>query len=252
MYYIYRISSSYNGFIPKIIEDRLTDDNYLIYNWYQYYDQLELNDIVFTYFTGKDIISGVYLISRISEIIGDKKAKGRVIDYSTSTPILTRNNLAKEWNRIFTRPRGSVFVIPPASEPFFDKLLKRQVISEIEILDKFDCLNCIQENDFDFHSCPIFGIENLVNWNLEANLSIPKYKEIVSPFWIIPKQSWWLKISWKEHIISKLFYALKSGYELYTRLFAEAMSIVMETDDRFRNLNFDFIINVPLSPDKKK
>lgn len=251
MYYIYRISSSFDGFTPKIIEDRLVDDHYLIYNWNQYYDQLERNDIVFTYFTGKGVRQGIYLISRISDIMGGKKAKGKIITYDQDTPILSKDDLAKEWDRIFTRPRGSVFVVPPISEPFFDKLLEKKVVSDVQILDKIDCQICIQDENFDFHSCPVFGRENIINWNQEADLSIPGYEEIISPFWIYPKQSWWMKISWGEHIVSRLFYALKSGYELYARLFAEGIIIAIETDSRFRSLDFDCIINVPLSPDKK-
>lgn len=252
MYYVYRINSSFDGFTPKIIENRLVDDHYLIYNWNQYYDQLERNDIVFTYFTGRGVRQGIYLISRISDMLGNKRARGKVITYEKEAPILTRNDLDDEYDRIFTRPRGSVFVIPPISELFFDRILEKEVISDVQILDKVDCENCFERENFDFHGCPIFGREYMINWDQEADISISGYEDVISPFWIHPKQSWWMKTSWKEHMVSRLFYTLKSGYELYVNLFAEGIIIAIETNSRFRNLDFNYIINVPLSPDKKE
>ena len=251
MYYVYRISSAYDGFTPKKIQSRLVDVRYLEYNWNQYYDQLEKGDIVFTFFTGKGILSGVYLISKIVEIKGGKKARGKVLKYDMENPIIPTEEFSQIKNLIFTRPRGSVFVIPPSIDPFFDKVLSKEVLSDIEIFEKVDCRNCKYKEDF--RKCPIFSPEYMINWNKEVKLRIRRARvnDIISPFWILPRQSWWMKLSYSQHIISKIFYAFKSGYDLYARLFAEGIVIAVKRDDSFNNIEFDFITNIPLSPEKK-
>ena len=249
MYWIYRINPSYDGFTPNIIKKRLINNKFLIYNWVEYFDQIELNDIIFTYFRGQRINSGVYIISRIIEILDDKKVKGKIIDYNNKEPLISENDLKDDKKYIFNRPRGAVFVIPPKSEKLFNQILNRQVTSEIEILDKINCYDCDMNNEY--RLCPIFGLENMINWRSEVDLSINEYKEVASPFWIIPHQSWWMKKSWGEHCISKFFYAFKSGYSSYARLFAEGIMITFERDDRFSGIKFDYIINIPLSPEKR-
>ena len=249
MYYVYRISSSYNGFTPKKILSRLVDVRYLEYNWNQYYDQLEKGDIVFTFFTGRGILPGIYLISKIVEIKGAKKAKGKVLRYDMEKPIIPGEEFNRIKNLIFTRPRGSVFVIPPSIDPFFDKVLSKEILSDIEIFEKVDCRNCKYEEDF--RKCPIFSPEYMINWNKEVNLRIPGLNNLISPFWILPRQSWWMKLSYGQHIISKIFYAFKAGYDLYARLFTEGIVIAIKRHDYFNKLRFDFITNIPLSPEKK-
>lgn len=59
-----------------------------------------------------------------------------------------------------------------------------------------------------------------------------------------------MKISYSQHVPSRIFYAFKSGYELYANLFAEGIINAIENDSRFRTLKFNYIINIPLSPDK--
>jgi hypothetical protein len=250
MYYVYRIDSSYDGFTPEKIPERLENNRYLIYNWNQYIDQLERGDIVFTFFTGKGILRGIYLICKIVEIDRlRKKAKGKVLKYNCKETIISLGDFNRIKNYVFTRPRGSVFVIPPLIEPFFNKMLHKEVVSEIEIIEEINCEKCNFKEDF--HKCPILGVEYIINWDKEVRVSIPGIKKIVSPFWIIPRQSWWMKRTYTKHPISKFFYAFKAGYGDYARLFAEGIIIAMERNEFLKNVQFDFIINIPLSPDKK-
>jgi len=248
MYYVYRISSSYDGFTPKKIESRLVDARYLEYNWNQYYDQLEKGDIVFTFFTGGEVLPAVYLISKIVEIKGDKKAKGKVLRYDMENPLIPVEEFLQIEDLVFTRLRGSVFVVPPSLDRFFDKVLSREVLSDIEIFEKVDCRHCGYK---DLRKCAIFSPEYMINWNKEVDLRIPGFSNIISPFWILPRQSWWMKLSYSQHIISRIFYAFKSGYDLYARLFAEGILIAMERDETFSKVKFDLITNIPLSPEKK-
>jgi len=249
MYYVYRISSSYDGFTPKKIRKRMKDERYLEYSWNQYFDQLAKGDIVFTFFTGRGVLPGVYLISKIDEIKEGKKAKGKVLEYNMKQPVIPLEEFNRIKRLVFTRPRGSVFVIPPSVYPIFEKTLSKQVLSDIEIFEKVDCRNCSFEEDF--RRCPIFSPEYLVNWNKEVDLRIPGLNGIVSPFWILPKQSWWMKLSYGSHNISKIFYAFKSGYDLYGRLFAEGIIIAIKRNEGFRRIKFDLMTNIPLSPEKE-
>ncbi|MEX2706783.1 MAG: phosphoribosyltransferase [Candidatus Freyrarchaeum guaymaensis] len=251
MYYVYRISSSYDGFVPKIIPKRIKENRYLVYNWNQYSDQAERGDIVFTYFTGKNVLSGVYLISRIVKVNrADKKVEGKVLSYSCESPLISTEELNKVKDKIFTRPRGSVFVVPPLLYPFFDKILSKEVVSDIEIFEKVNCHECKYKENFS--KCPIFSPDYMINWHREVNLHIREIARIISPFWIIPKQSWWMKLSHTQHTPSKFFYSFKSGYPLYSHLFAEGIITAIKRDPLFSKLKFDYIINIPLSPDKKE
>ncbi len=250
MYYVYRISSSYDGFIPKVIPTRIEENRYLTYNWVQYYDQVERGDIVFTYFTGKNVVPGIYLIAKIVEVNrASKKAKGKVLSYNCETPLINKEEFNQLKDKVFTRPRGSVFVVPPILYPFFDKVLSKEILSDIEIFEKVDCQRCKYIKDFS--ECPIFSPDYIINWNREVNLCIKGLEGIISPFWIIPKQSWWMKLSHTQHTPSKFFYSFKSGYQLYSRLFAEGIVIAIKRNSFFSKLKFDYITNIPLSPDKK-
>lgn len=250
MYWIYRISSSFDGFTPTEIPNRIIDSKYLVYNWAQYFDQVARNDIVFTYFRGKGVTAGIYLISRVTKVNPNRDVIGKIIEYTTKEPLILNNQYEKERGYIFNRPRGSVFIIPPQAEPFFHEIVTGEVTSEIEIFDTINCVKCEMGNDY--RRCPIFGIENMINWEREVNFNNPIFKDIIAPFWILPKQSWWMKQSWGEHLISRFFYAFKSGYSAYAKLFSEGISISLERDNRFSDVDFDFLINVPLSPDKIK
>ena len=162
LYYVYRISSSYDGFVPKKIPARLIKKRYLVYNWFQYFDQVERGDIVFTFFTGRGVLPGIYLISKIVEVDrSERKAKGKVLRYDPEKPIIPKEEINEIQHLIFTRPRGSVFVIPPMLYPFFDKILLKEIVSDIEIFEKVDCGNCKFKEDFT--RCPIFGPEYIIN-----------------------------------------------------------------------------------------
>ncbi len=250
MYWIYRISSSYDGFTPSEIPNRINDDRFITYNWAQYFDQIERNDVVFTYFRGRGVKSGIYLISRITKVNPDRSVIGKIINTQTDKPLIPAKDYVRERNLIFNRPRGSVFVIPPRAEPFFQNILTGEVTSEIEIFDTVNCADCKMEGEY--RHCTIFGVENMINWKKEVAFNKPFFTGILSPFWILPKQSWWMKESWGSHPLSRFFYALKSGYKDYAKLFAEGLVISIERDDRFNDVNFDYIINIPLSPDKIK
>ena len=252
MYYLYRINSGYDGFTPKEIPRRIENKRYLTYNWKQYFDQVTRGDIVFTYFFGRKVSRGIYLISKAVKLLGRNKVKAKVLDYDRKEPIIPQEEFAKYSRYIFNRPRGSVFVIPPFLESIFDRILQKRVSSDIEISEEIDCYTCFEKNSFPCERCSIFDRDYLINWEKEVKLHIPGYVRVISPFWIIPKQSHWTRTSIRKHVISKIFYSFKSGYTLYIRLFARGIIKAIKNDPVAKQVKFDYMLGIPLSPKKKK
>jgi predicted amidophosphoribosyltransferase len=252
LYYLYRIDSNYDGFTPSEIPRRIENKHYLTYNWNQYFDEVERGDMIFTYFFGSKQPRGIYLISKIVKFPQRGKVKAKILDYESEKPIISQEEFAKFSRNIINRPRGSVFVIPPFLEGIFDKVLQDRVSSDIEISEEIDCYECFKKNAFPCEKCSIFDRDYVINWQKEVKLTIPGYEGIVSPFWIIPHQSHWTKISIRKHVISRIFYSFKAGYKVYTRLFARGIQKAIENDPKIRKVKFDCILGIPLSPKKKE
>ena len=249
MKYLYKINSIYDGFTPQKIEERMEKNTFLTFNWKEYFDEVELGDIVFTYFTGSTITKGIYLICKVSKKLDNKKVLGRVLRYDQKEPLISPSEFTKYEGNIITRPIGSVYVIPSFLDIAFEDLRKKVTISEIEIEEEANCYRCETKNCTD---CSLLKPNFLIKWDNEVALEIPRVEQVVAPFWIIPRQSHWMKKTITEHPISRIFYDFKSGYQAYSRLFAFGIQKAIENDPRFNNIQFDFILGVPLSPEKKK
>ena len=252
MYFLYRISSAYDGFTPDQIRNRIKSKRILYYNWSQYFDQVERGDIVFTYFIGKGVKRGVYLIAKITKLERPNSAMAKVLVYNATKPILSDVELLAYKKIIFNRPRGSVFVIPTFLDPFFDKILRDKVISDIEITEQIDCYECFRKNVFPCDKCSIFDREYIINFGKEVALKIPGYNKFTAPFWVIPYQSHWTWMRIRKHPISRIFYNFKSGFYQYTRLFARGIKKAIDTNPEMENVKFYLILGVPLSPRKKR
>lgn len=252
MYYLYRISSSYDGFTPEQIPHRMERKGVFYYNWPQYFDQVERGDVVFTYFIGRGVIRGVYLISKITKLMSPNIAKAKVLLFDPQNSILSDDRLSRYKKVIFNRPRGSVFVIPTFLDPFFDEVLRDKLISDIEITEQIDCYQCFGKNTFPCNKCSIFDKDYIVNFGKEVSLKILGYVCITAPFWVIPYQSHWIKMTIRKHTISRIFYNFKAGFKQYTRLFSRGIKKAIESEPKMRNVKFNLILGVPLSPRKKK
>src|SRR5512136_1512622 len=108
MNYLYFINSSYDGFTPKRIEERLRRGRLLVYNWREYFDNVEPGDVVFTYFSGSGFERGIYLVSQVSKICPDRKVHGKVIHYDEDRPLFSEAQLARLRRKITRRRRGTV------------------------------------------------------------------------------------------------------------------------------------------------
>lgn len=249
MKYLYKINSTYDGFTPQKIEERLEKGTFMVYNWREYFDEVELGDIVFTYFTGSGITKGIYLICKVSKKLYNKKVLGRVLRYNQERPLIPPTEFAQYEDDIITRPIGSVYVIPSSLEIAFEDLRKKVSISEIEIKNTANCYRCEVNK---CSECALLNPNFLIKWDTEVALKIPIIEHVVAPFWIIPRQSHWMSKTITEHPISRFFYDFKSGYAAYAPLFAFGILRALENDPRFSNVKFDFILGVPLLTREEK
>jgi hypothetical protein len=248
MKYLYKINSLYDGFTPQKIEERMEKGTFLTFNWREYFDEVEPGDVVFTYFIGSGVKKGVYLICKVSKIMDNRKVLGRVLRYDQKEPLISPTEFAEYENAIITRPIGSVYVIPSLLDIAFEDLRKKVTISEIEVGEVANCYRCETKN---CSECSLLKPNFLIKWENEVALKISLMEQVISPFWIIPRQSHWMKKTISEHPISRIWYDFKSGYTAYAKLFAFGILKAMENDPRF-NAQFDFVLGVPLSPEKKR
>ena len=249
MKYLYKINSNYDGFTPAKIEERMEKATFLTLNWKEYFDDVELGDFVFVYFTGKPAANGIYVICKVSKKLNGKKVLTRILRYSQNKPLISPTIFKKYQKKIMNRPIGSVFVIPSFLDITFEAIREKVTISEIEMKEDANCYECETKN---CSECSLLKPNFLIKWESEVALSIPSLEQIISPYWIIPRQSHWMKRTISEHPISRIFYDFKSGYKAFARLFANGIFKEIQDDTRFNSVRFDYILAVPLSPEKKK
>lgn len=249
MNYLYKINPLYDGFTPQKIEERMAN-GFLEYNWKEYFDEINKGDIIYTFFIGRNIKKGIYAIAKVYEKYQDKKVKAKVL-YHDNTPLIEPSEFRRYESEIITRPFGSVYVIPPSLDVTFERIKKDIIISEIEIGENVRCEDCVKTKLF-CHNCPLFKKKFLIKWDNEVDLNIPYAEKIIAPFWILPRQSHWIKINLTDHPPSKIMYSFKSGYKTYALPLALGIVKAIQTSTHFKNIRFDFILGVPLSPTKKQ
>ena len=247
--FLYRILSTYDGFTPAEIPKRITGSYCLTYNWNQYFDQVNKGDIIFTYFTGPgEFSTGIYLISRVIQVDG-RSVLGKIKNYNVKEPLVPPDSFEKLKGHIITRNRGSVFVIPPFVDNFFENVYRQETTSELDIPSGVDCPEC--HKGLAHAKCPWRDLEYLVNWPREVVTQVPDYDAVTAAYWIVPRQAHWLSETSSTHRISSIFYAFKAGYMQYALMFATGIELAIRRHPLMKAVSFDALLSVPLSPEKK-
>jgi predicted amidophosphoribosyltransferase len=222
----------------------------LTYNWNQYFDEVSKGDIVFTYFTGPgEFSAGIYLISRVIQIDG-RSVVGKIKNYNVKEPLVPPDSFEKFKSQILTRNRGSVFVIPPFADAFFENVYRQETTSELDIPSGVDCQDC--HKGIEHAKCSWRDLEYLVNWPREVVTQVPGYTALTAAYWIVPRQAHWLSETSSTHRISSMFYAFKAGYMKYALMFATGIELAIRRHPSMKGIAFDAILSVPLSPEKKE
>lgn len=239
-YFIYRINTSYDGFTPEKIPERINNKKFQ-YNWGAYLEAVDKNDIVLTYFTGS-CRPGIYLISRvIATSIGKREAnvEGKVIAYNPQKPLVDRSRNKTLFEKLWVRPRGAELVVPESAE--------RQIFELIKEYAPYVILPGSPE-------FPTLNLSDVPRIDLTQDISsyLARFK-IIGTFWIRPSQASWIASApnWLSYITGS-FSKFKGGDPSNVESFAVALSDQIIAHYKPTGRYFSAICSVPLNEAKKK
>lgn len=249
-YYIYRVNVQYDGFYPENIRERSQGGKF-IFNWRAYIDNLDIGDVVLVYFLGSGVRDGIYAITKVEEINARLYESNVIADilYSSNNnwhPIVSKKEYKSLFRGIMYRPRGAEIVISASNETQIINIIKesRELTHELTKIG-VSLPGLSAPLILDFNKIPLVDPKRDYS---------PKLKRlnIVSAFWIRPKQATWLKfIGWLSNI-STLFYKYKSGDLSHIKEFGRALGGIIKTYIGEHRLAVDFMISVPLSEEKRR
>lgn len=232
MRYIYKINSSYDGFSPSKIRDRLSGGRLLKLGWARYLDTISVNDEVWIVFKGPRFENGVYIKGLVHSI--DRTGGGiqlRVRQFSTASPLTDAVTSEAILAVVDTRYR-QVFLWPadwavPAPCGAAD-------------CGQRNCRQCVHWIDR-----PIIDAQHYRNPNALRGVNV------VPAYWAIPARCYlyygdrnpapWIRR------LTDMFAAFKVGEERFAHPLAAGMAAALEAKNEG---SFDAIVPIPLSPDK--
>ena len=233
MKFLYKIYSSWDGFRPAVIPRRM-EDGRLRLGWHHYIDVVERGWECWIYFHGPHRFeNGVYAQGFVDGIDLDAgQVTLRVRRYSTDAPITPRET-SKRVAEVVAQRYRQVFAWPPdwkaASECSLEACDRRQC-GDCETWAK---LPLIEEG----HTTP----PRRLRWS--------KYEDVVPAHWIAPRRCYETRIMPEVHELTRRFTDFKLGEMAYAHPFARAMFEQLRRRDL---LDFDYVVPIPLSPDKAR
>lgn len=239
MRFAYKINSSYDGFAPRKIPERLQNGT-LRLGWALYIDSVEVGDEIWVYFLGPHrFVDGVY-IKGVAEVVdyGLRAVWVRPAEVSTTQPLGDPSEGALVAQIVDTRFR-QVFLLPEhiGSVPHCDL----PTIADT-------CRNHLCSHCSRWRSLP--GVRRAI---LQTPHRLDGSVEKFAPaFWVIPRRSFlYSEGRIRAGILqtSELFYRFKAGDDAMAYPLALGMHRALS---QARRTSFDAIIPVPLSPDKQQ
>lgn len=233
MKFLYKIHSGYDGFRPAVIPQRMRDGR-LRLGWRHYIDVVEKGWECWIYFHGRHRFeNGVYVQGIVDDIDLDaSEVSLRVRHYSTETPITSR-----EISRIVAE------VVAPHYRQVFVWPDDRTVAPEC---DRAACRDRRCDDCTTWASLPLIEKDHL---RPPSRLRWSMYEDVISAHWIVPRRCYESRISPKVWEISSRFADFKMGEMAYAYPFARSMYEQLRRQDL---LNFNYVVPIPLSPDKAK
>ena len=231
MKFLYKIHSGYDGFRPAVIPQRMVDGR-LRLGWLNYIDVVELGWECWVYFHGPHRFEdGVYAKGIVDEIDLDADAVTlRVRKFRTTKPITSRSVSARVAEIVATRYR-QVFLWPDdwiiAPECGLTACRNRQC----DDCETWDSLPLIEEG----HA------------RSPSQMRQSVYEAVVPAHWIVPRRCYEGGIVNEVRELTRRFTDFKIGEMAYAYPFARSIFEQL----RVRGLlQFDYIVPIPLSPDK--
>ena len=238
MRFLYKIYSNYDGFIPQKIEDRMeaVGNRSLRLGWGRYLDLVSLRDECWVYFHGSHLFeNGVYAKGTVANIDYDtQRVTVRLREYSLSGPLTDHATSVRVAQVVAQRGR-QVFVWPEHLALVPDCSLskcRKRLCEECPTTRRFNLLD-----PADLSEPPRLGAHH--------DLFVPAY-------WIVPNRCY-LHMEGKipsdaARAQSEMFYQFKAGQQEYA--YPLALGVWKSLARLLPDLDFDFIVPVPLSPDK--
>jgi hypothetical protein len=237
--YVYKINSSYDGFVPSRIRDRMLDST-LVLGWRRYVDSVDLGDEIWVYFLGPHRFENGVYARGIAESIDyeEMRVELRVQEYQTDKPLTDALVAAQIANVVATRYQ-QVFVLP-------DELDVAPTCTLSSKADSCKARLC--------GSCPTWKqLPTVDRRNLLTPYRLDGHVDRYAPgFWVIPSRSYLYQAGRiaRRGIrrSSEMFYRFKTGEEALAYPLALAAHKALAKAQR---LDFDALVPVPLSPDKE-
>lgn len=250
-YFIYRISSNYDGYTPSRIPYR-TNNNRFIYNWNAYFESVNKGDIILTVFQGKGVNKGIYAITRVKGLRYHRNGNivtGKIIYYSSNDKKPIIDNV--DYPELFTiltnlRPRGSEIVIPQK----YESEVYRMISEHKRLFQELKNKKVRLPGSPQLPTCDVTEIKRVKKYEYIQNLN---YK-LIPTFWVKPRQTTWMKnVDNQLNSLTRAFNLFKAGDLTHIEEFADAVEDQIRTKLKKEEVdNIGLITSVPLNNNKKK
>ena len=237
MRFLYKINSSYDGFRPAKITDRLDADGHMTLGWRRYLDAANVGDEVWVFFRGPHSFDdSVYVKGRIDSIDFSKESVSlRVDDYDPERPIID-SGAASRIAQVVSRRYQQVFVWPGPWESADCDVFGSRESCEAKrcgLCDKWSAYATIDKGS-------LKALTKLQGSGIAA---------LAPAYWARPTRCYLAKRRLKGSVLE--ITDLITDFKLGNGLLAFPFSLGIHEALRARDLvEFDAIVPVPLSPDK--
>lgn len=233
MRFLYKIHSGYDGFRPAVLPDRM-ENGRLQLGFRHYIDVVEEGWECWLYFHGPHRFeNGVYAKGTVEEIdLGGGFVTLRVSRFLTDQPLTTRSMSALVAEAVATRFR-QVFLWP----------------EELELEPRCNIASCFTRL---CGECSTWKNQPRI---VEGQSAVPSrlrksaFKDVVAAHWIVPRRCYEKNVINEIRHLTRRFTEFKLGEMAYAYPFALSM---FEQLERRGLLSFDYVVPIPLSPDKAK
>lgn len=241
MKFAYKINSSYDGFTPAEIPERMRRGR-LTLGWKLYIEAVEIGAEVWIHFRGPDrFIDGVYVQGTVRGIdLETRQVVLRVDHYSTKEP-LTDQPVSEAVARVVSTPYRQVFYLPDDLLRVFDCDINGTASS----CAKRRCSQCVA-----WPCLPRVGQTELTP---PTRLGMSRLSGYAPAYWVLARRSWPVSGGRSAQAGIKdttyVFNRFKTGTEELAYPLARGIADALKE----RGLHkADFIVPIPLSPDKAK
>ena len=230
---LYKIYSNYDGFTPRQIPQRM-EDGKLRLGWKHYIDTVERGWECWVYFHGRHAFTdGVYVRGFVDAIdLEEKFVSLRVRAYNIEEP-LTDSATSERIARTVSPRYRQVFLWP----------------EEWSLAPECRLSACRERACADCQTWIELPLINPAHRNEPERLRWSQYEQLVQGHWIVPNRCYYDEgeMAAGVRLVTDRFYNFKLGEMAYAYPFART---IFEQLTQAEQLEFDYVVPIPLSPDK--